>query len=386
MRKQLLGILFALALLGSLSLQSCNPHDEKIQILRQMLESIRTFAKLTWLMGGNAFLVLDSDAKNGVVIPIDFRQEPYPVNEITDVAFFTKKRLQGILGSSHLQRFGLTCGKKLEENLQTDIVFWSGDYWDGTKQSFKCGGTSAYEIVSSLDQAGSICVVTESTPSNRRARCLNGPRCDDGRQNGNESDIDCGGSCSRCREGRSCNANGDCARDSCQGGVCKLPTSTCNDHIKNQDETDVDCGGSCKDCSDGKQCRSPSDCQSGNCQGGVCKPKPTCNGSPAGSSAGTYRVFAVDIFGCGWLLDYCANSLNAAKGCAQEHMFTPVSQLREYWLGVVEMPGTELYRWAPDDQNAFSCARGTFAANYNYYVLLKSDPVYQSTSPIGSCP
>ncbi|MEW7278729.1 GEVED domain-containing protein [Aquimarina sp. 2201CG1-2-11] len=52
-----------------------------------------------------------------------------------------------------------------------------------------------------------------------------GPTCNDGIQNGDETGIDCGGSCKPCD-----------------------PDPTCNDGIQNGDETGVDCGGSCKPC------------------------------------------------------------------------------------------------------------------------------------------
>jgi hypothetical protein len=59
-----------------------------------------------------------------------------------------------------------------------------------------------------------------------------GPTCSDGIQNGNETDIDCGGSCL----------------------PCSPPPSSCNDGIQNGDETGVDCGGSCSPCPPGGPC------------------------------------------------------------------------------------------------------------------------------------
>jgi len=40
--------------------------------------------------------------------------------------------------------------------------------------------------------------------------------------------------------------------------ACKLPT--CDDKGLGGDETDVDCGGSCPDCATGKQCLGDDDC------------------------------------------------------------------------------------------------------------------------------
>jgi len=47
---------------------------------------------------------------------------------------------------------------------------------------------------------------------------------------------------------------------------------TCNDGLQNQDETDIDCGGDiCPDCALNQDCNAASDCLSGTCQGGVCR-------------------------------------------------------------------------------------------------------------------
>ena len=47
--------------------------------------------------------------------------------------------------------------------------------------------------------------------------------------------------------------------------------SSCSDGIKNGDETDVDCGGSCAPCSSGSDCLGDTDCLSGICDGGICQ-------------------------------------------------------------------------------------------------------------------
>lgn len=50
---------------------------------------------------------------------------------------------------------------------------------------------------------------------------------------------------------------------------------SCSDQIQNQDETDVDCGGSCSPCGLGESCMEPSDCTTRVCTNGVCEP-PAC--------------------------------------------------------------------------------------------------------------
>jgi len=51
------------------------------------------------------------------------------------------------------------------------------------------------------------------------------------------------------------------------------PTPTCDDGVQNGDETDVDCGGSCDPCAVGATCDGPEDCATGICgpdDGGSC--------------------------------------------------------------------------------------------------------------------
>ena len=47
--------------------------------------------------------------------------------------------------------------------------------------------------------------------------------CTDGVQNGNETDVDCGGGCAACANGKKCNVAADCESTFCQSGVCQLP-------------------------------------------------------------------------------------------------------------------------------------------------------------------
>ena len=73
-----------------------------------------------------------------------------------------------------------------------------------------------------------------------------------------------------------------CAGGSCLGGRCV----TCNDGLKNGSETDVDCGGSCKRCGNGRSCLVANDCASGTCTGGVCvtcTPNQLCGSDARGS-------------------------------------------------------------------------------------------------------
>ena len=53
-----------------------------------------------------------------------------------------------------------------------------------------------------------------------------------------------------------------------------IAVSTCQDGVMNGNETDVDCGGSCllsKKCDDGLRCNNGPDCISGVCQSNTCQ-------------------------------------------------------------------------------------------------------------------
>ncbi len=83
----------------------------------------------------------------------------------------------------------------------------------------------------------------------------NTPTCTDGIKNGDETGIDCGGSCAPCTVAPTCNdgiKNGDETGIDC-GGSCEpcIVASTCTDGIKNGNETGIDCGGSCAPCDNG---------------------------------------------------------------------------------------------------------------------------------------
>jgi len=90
-------------------------------------------------------------------------------------------------------------------------------------------------------------------------------------KDGNETDVDCGGSangCARCALGKSCIIDQDCVTGSqCTNKVCSL----CHDSMTNGDETDTDCGGkACGGCAVGKRCNTGADCTSGTCTGNAC--------------------------------------------------------------------------------------------------------------------
>ncbi len=103
------------------------------------------------------------------------------------------------------------------------------------------------------------------------------PTCNDGIQNGNETGVDCGGSCPPCP---TCNDGiqnqGETGVDC--GGPCPA-CPTCDDGIQNQGETGVDCGGPCPACPPTSSCTDgiKNGDETGVDCGGSCPPCPTCN-------------------------------------------------------------------------------------------------------------
>ena len=105
--------------------------------------------------------------------------------------------------------------------------------------------------------------------------------CTSGAKEGDETDVDCGGSCAACDPGRGCLKAKDCASGFCTNKVCDAPS--CSDGVKNGKEADLDCGGGdCPGCDVGKACGDGADCKSTTCTNGACAPSPCTNGKQDG--------------------------------------------------------------------------------------------------------
>lgn len=97
-------------------------------------------------------------------------------------------------------------------------------------------------------------------------RCAEGPPldpCHDRVLDGDETDLDCGGSCPRCPAMAACQVAGDCQTGACDAGRCRAPS--CSDGMRDGFESDVDCGGNCAGCALGKVCYTSHDCSSNHC-------------------------------------------------------------------------------------------------------------------------
>ncbi|MBN1386380.1 hypothetical protein JW968_05405 [Candidatus Woesearchaeota archaeon] len=94
-----------------------------------------------------------------------------------------------------------------------------------------------------------------------------GLTCANNKKDGDETDVDCGGSCPGCADGGSCLVNSDCQSLLCDLNVCVFnPYRSCSNLVKDGEETDVDCGGAlCTACANGRMCLQNRDCMTGFC-------------------------------------------------------------------------------------------------------------------------
>jgi hypothetical protein len=99
-------------------------------------------------------------------------------------------------------------------------------------------------------------------------------QCLDHRQDGDETDADCGGgTCPGCAIGQACLLDEDCAYQACDTLTLRCTNNQCADHRMDGMETDVDCGGpGCAPCTTGRGCHSNFDCQAGH----ICSSSKVC--------------------------------------------------------------------------------------------------------------
>lgn len=99
------------------------------------------------------------------------------------------------------------------------------------------GDTESDEESSETEESGSSTETGEETA---------GASCENGQVDGDETDVDCGGSCDPCTPGSGCAVPDDCDSGVCENETCMEPT--CSDGVANGTELEVDCGGACRFC------------------------------------------------------------------------------------------------------------------------------------------
>jgi hypothetical protein len=214
---------------------------------------------------------------------------------------------------------------------------------DGTESDVDCGGQSCYACGNALHcGSGSDCLsgtcvagvclgdqVCQTNAQCSSGVCNNadpvtgcppatncncaGTNCMDGKQNGAETDVDCGGpDCARCvstaTNALHCLVATDCASGSCvqmegmgrdcqannTSTLCVCAPGDCRNGIQDSAETDVDCGGGengtgCPPCLLDQKCAKSTDCKSNNCLNGKCAPPAVCSVPDAGAPWTPYK-------------------------------------------------------------------------------------------------
>ncbi|MBI2651524.1 hypothetical protein HYX01_03570 [Candidatus Woesearchaeota archaeon] len=162
---------------------------------------------------------------------------------------------------------------------------------DPDKYFFNVKATNNVGLVSDVTKSNGVIVTTDTSRCERPSRCEERGNCEinsqckdnsqcrsrycsaqnkcteascsDKVKNQEETDVDCGGACSKCANGKKCRTKLDCLFNLCDNGVCKN-TDTCNDEILSGTETGIDCGGSCPvRCKAGVNCNRNDDCEKG---------------------------------------------------------------------------------------------------------------------------
>jgi hypothetical protein len=187
---------------------------------------------------------------------------------------------------------GVDCGGSCAKCAINDTCDSNSDCSSGYCKTGKCAVSNCTDKVKNGNETGVDCggncpakcsnltnVTCSSNAGCPGGVCINGKcsplTCDDNIKNGNEADVDCGGSCPECDIGSKCYGNGDCVSLNCNGGFCIA--ASCTNIKKDGIETDVDCGGNCKNCTRGQKCIAANDCTTGYCDS-LTK---TCNINPA---------------------------------------------------------------------------------------------------------
>ena len=166
---------------------------------------------------------------------------------------------------------------------------------DGDESDIDCGGdvcgacTLGDDCGGDDDCMSGICDTLGSNTCEEANACGNGvpetgESCDDG---GVIAGDGCDANCLK-EGGVGCNFGTECASGSCNAmNVCEIPLPLhCNDGILSGDESAVDCGGSCAGCSGGQVCIDGDDCLSYTCSAGICENEHCGDGIPSGDELG----------------------------------------------------------------------------------------------------
>jgi hypothetical protein len=163
-----------------------------------------------------------------------------------------------------------------------------------------------------------------SLKCNASTKVCSAPLCTDQVQNGNETDKDCGGSCSqKCADAKKCLVGSDCASLVCNPTTLTCSAPSCTDTVKNGTEGDVDCGGPCTTkCGLGLDCKNNADCSSNVCQTNTCK-CPTGMILVAAVGGGSYCIDQYEVTYEQYAIFWGGNPITQGPECTWNTNFTP---------------------------------------------------------------
>lgn len=194
---------------------------------------------------------------------------------------------------------------------------------DGDETDVDCGGSCAGCAATKKCGLDADCASKLCDASSKVCKAAT---CADSVQNGTETDVDCGGpNCDPCDDGKTCTLGNDCKSQVCEGTPSKCSAPSCGDNKKNGQETDTDCGGpACKDCNLGQGCAANTDCASGNCQTGQCQCPTGMVIAPA-TGGGAYCVDKYEVTYADYTKFWQANPSPAlqAPECQWNTTYTP---------------------------------------------------------------
>jgi hypothetical protein len=214
-----------------------------------------------------------------------------------------------------------------------------------------CGGTNAPKCA-----VGKTCAGDDDCDNVRcdaTTKKCNPPNDGDGLKNADETGIDCGGptTTKKCPTGQGCTTQSDCDKAKCNDGtnVCDPPSPT--DEIQNGNETDIDCGGVgggtvTKRCVEGKKCKVDGDCTD-FCTGSVCVAGRSCKGSVDAATSGIVTCGRGETSDPNRVHDSCCRSLPLPG--------TPAARLDKYEVTAgrfrqfVETVGPNIRQWAKNE-------------------------------------
>ncbi|HIH49275.1 TPA: hypothetical protein HA296_06765 [Candidatus Woesearchaeota archaeon] len=185
---------------------------------------------------------------------------------------------------------------------------------------------AVYWVIEAVDKVGNIGPRAISQPIIVESRCAILPTCSDGIQNGDETDVDVGGS--KCPPGgvnATCLVNVDCTSRNCVSGRCR-EADHCGNAIKDETETDIDCGGTrCQKCENDLECKAGNDCLSGYCDPSfqLCK-SPSCTDTKKNGYESDVDCGGLRCSGCDAGKTCNANNDCESKVCANKVCQAPL--------------------------------------------------------------